>query len=136
MAGDFRGLGLLAKNLRDMAGIGKAAAPNAADAINVLLIKQRKAGTDPYGKAHAPLKRPRRSGRTGPPLVDSGQSYSKTVFYPRGDGIVGVLGGKLPYHMLKTRYRVDRAAFPRYAMPKAWSDAIAKAVLRSAPRGF
>ncbi len=136
MSGDFRGLGLLAKNCRDMASIGKRAAPAAADAINILLLRQRRAGTDPYGKPHDPLKHPRRSGRTGPPLVDSGASYNATVAYPRADGIVIPLGGKLPYHMLATRNRVARAVLPRVTMPAAWRKQLEAAVLRSAPKGF
>lgn len=131
---DLSRLGLLSANLRTLAGIGRKAAPDMADALTLELIKNSRAGVDPYGKKHAPLKRPRRSGRTGPPLVDSGASYKTTRFYPYAEGVAGVLGGHLPRHMLATTSRVARAAFPRGTMPAAWRRAIERAILLNAPK--
>lgn len=126
----FAGLGLVKATLNRLARLPSTIARPVADALNVELQRQRAAGTDPYGRSHAPLKRPRRSGNGGPPLVDSGASYDATKARPlAGAGVSVTLGGSLPYHMKATRYRVVRAALPRGAMPPAWRAAIERALM-------
>lgn len=129
------GLGLAAAALRKLAKVPAAIAKDAATGINREIRKQARAGTDPNGKPHAPLKAPRRSGRSGPPLVDSGASYEGTgARAMAGAGISVTLGGHLPRHMLATSTRPARPAFPRGGFPPAWKAAIDKAAAKRAPR--
>jgi hypothetical protein len=134
---DFAGLGLVKANLNRLARLPSQVARPAADAINAELRRQAAAGTDPYGRPHAPLKRPRRSGRSGPPLVDSGASYGQTEAKPLGGAGVGItLGGALRWHMRPGKGRVARRVLPAGAFPPAWQKAIEAAALRvAAQRG-
>ena len=127
----FAGLGLLKANLNKLARVPSSIASDAAKGIDRAIRKQARAGTDPYGTAHAPLKHPRRSGRTGPPLVDSGESYRLTTVTPLRYAGIGIkLGRWLAYHMRATDNRVARPALPRGAMPPAWRAAIDRAAKR------
>lgn len=111
--------------LRALARVPARMARDGADAINERLRAQATAGTDPYGRPHAPLKRPRVSGRAGPPLVDSGDSYALTKAKPlSGAGIGITLGGHLKWHMDPTANRPRRAALPLSGMPATWKRAL------------
>jgi hypothetical protein len=135
MPDKFAGLGLLKSHLNRLARVPSQASPEVARALTALLRQQALSGTDPYGRAHAPLKRPRRSGRAGPPLVDSGESYGATGVKPtRGAGVGVTLGGALKYHLKSGSGRPARRALPVGALPPAWRAAIEVAVRRTAER--
>lgn len=135
MGHDFAGLGLVKANLNRLARLPSQVSGEAARELNVEIDRQAAAGTDPYGRPHAPLKTPRRSGRSGPPLSDSGASYTATRAKPlAGAGVGIVLGGALVYHMTPGRGRVARRALPAGSMPPAWKAAIERAALRVAAR--
>lgn len=107
--------------LRAMTRIPSRLSREGARVINERLRAQAAAGTDPYGRPHAPLKHPRRSGRGGPPLVDSGASYGATEAKPLASAGIGItLGGHLKWHMDPTAHRPRRAALPLSGMPATW----------------
>ena len=135
MGHDFAGLGLVKANLNKLSRLPSQVSSEAARELNVEIDRQATAGTDPYGRPHAPLKGPRPSGRPGPPLVDSGTSYKAMRAKPLGGAGIGVvLGGALVYHMRPGKGRVARRALPAGAMPPAWKAAIERAALRIAAR--
>lgn len=123
LAGLRRALGQLAK-------VPAQASVEAAAGINRLLKQEYANGTDPYGKAWAPLKPSTiAKGRRPPPLTASGTMRAGTVAKPMpGGGIQLEAPSPANFHQYGTKVMAKRAILPDKGLPATWKAEIDKAV--------
>jgi hypothetical protein len=132
LIGDFSRIGGLQRSLKELASVPSRAARPASDALNVLIREGYDRGTDPYGRAWAPLAASTLArGRNPPPLTASRRMRDNTLANPlKGVGI----GIRLPFpgiiHMGGSRRNLPaRPPLPKGGrLPLAWRDAVNTAV--------
>jgi hypothetical protein len=110
--------------MRDLVKIPAKASQGFAERIRERLDIQFMNGTDPYGRAWAPLKPATlRKGRRPPPLTDSGHGSRNITALPmKGAGVK--LVSKVPYmrlHQEGYRHTEARPFFPVRVLPKTWA---------------
>ena len=134
MAGDP--LAGLRKALGQLARVPAQASKEAADGINKLIQQEFDAGTDPYGRAWAPLKASTLArGRKPPPLTASGQMRAKTKASPlSGGGLSLEAPSPANFHQSGTSRMAKRAILPDKGLPRAWKAEIDKAVTNAIKR--
>ncbi len=120
----------VAKAIRALARVPSQAGAPAAKSLGELIQREFDAGIDPYGDAWAPLlDSTLATGRTPPPLTDSGDLRAVTVEPTSGAGISITLGA--PYgamHQTGTRHMQARPILPVHGLPDTWRRAIADEV--------
>lgn len=135
LLGDFSRIGGLQRSLSALASVPSRAAGPASASINALLRQEYAQGTDPYGRAWAPLAASTlRRGRRPPPLTATGRMRDGTLANPlRGSGVSVVLPFPGVIHMGgSSRGLPARPPLPRGGqLPRAWRDAVNRAVVMS-----
>ena len=112
-----------ARALADLASVPAQIAPRVAARISVDIQASFDAGTDPYGRAWAPL-RPRTiaKGRHPPPLTDTSRGRSGIrVFAQSGAGVA--MTSSVDYMGIHQDGRPGMAArkfFPEGVLPRKW----------------
>lgn len=128
----FKGFQRLHGTLRALSEVPSRAAADASVRIAGLIDESFDAGTDPYGRAWAPL-RPYTlaKGRFPPPLTDSGAMRASVDVKPTaGAGIEVTIGTDYAtFHQTGTRDMVQRQILPQSGgLAPSWREAIAAAV--------
>jgi hypothetical protein len=111
------------RSLRDLVKVPAQIAPAVAKRIKKDIERYFSAGTDPYGKAWAPLKPSTRAkGRHPPPLTDTrGGRRGIKVAPMRGSGIkITSDTPYMVYHMREATHRAARKFLPEGVVPANW----------------
>lgn len=140
MAGDFKGLGQLERNIGRLAAVPSQASRDAAERIHGRLQEQFDRGVDPYGKPWAPLRPATiRRGRTSPPLTNTREmrDHELEVSPLPGAGIGVTFNPEAPalFHQKGTSRMAARPILPTGTLPAGWNqdlkDASAAATKRA-----
>ncbi len=135
LEGDFAGLAAVIGELEGMADlVGDICVESSAE-IEQAIDSQFTLGTDPYGKAWAPLKAStlkRHPHRHDPPLTDTGAMRSSVTVQATMDFIGVTIADPAGYHQDGTDHMVSRPIIPSDArgIPPAWEAAIRDAGMR------
>lgn len=128
----YKGFQRLHGTLRKLADVPSQAARAASARIADVIEQQFDSGTDPYGRAWAPLKPyTLAKGRFPPPLTDTREMRESVEVRPTASGGIEVTMGVdyATFHQTGTRDMAQRQIMPQSGgLPASWSSAIADAV--------
>lgn len=136
----YKGFQRLHGTLRKLADVPSQAARAAAANIADVIERQFDSGTDPYGRAWAPLKPyTLAKGRFPPPLTDSGAMRDSIEVKPTsGAGIEITMGAEYAtFHQTGTVNMAQRQILPQSGgLPPEWQSAIRDAVSDSTKKAM
>ncbi len=126
----------LRRTLGQLAKVPAQASTEAAAGINRLIQQEYSGGTDPYGKAWAPLKPSTLAkGRSAPPLTATERMRAGTKARPLpGGGVALEAPSPANFHQYGTKVMAKRAILPDKGMPAAWKAEVDKAVTAAIKR--
>lgn len=128
MAGTAKKSGEFRRALASLAKVPAQVAREAAGDIDNLLDRQFATGTDPYGKAWAPLRPASLARGRKPPPLSRGRVRASARAYPLGGSGIGieVSDGTAGFHNTGTSRMAKRRLLPDRALPAKWQAAIDK----------